>query len=61
MLPIGNFRLYFGLFLADTMNIGDKGLKNRRRAGTRIQHFLEDALIEGKSPVKSGILKRGQL
>jgi len=34
MLPTGNFLLYFGLFLADTINIGDKGFQNRRRAGT---------------------------
>jgi len=34
MLPIGNFLLYFGLFLADTINIRDKGFENRRRAGT---------------------------
>jgi len=61
MLPIGNFLLYFGLFLADTINIGDKGLENRRRAGTRIQHFLENVFIESKSLDKSRILKRGQL
>jgi hypothetical protein len=60
MLTIGNFLLYFGLFLADTIKIGDKGFENRPRAGTRIQHSLEDAFIEGKSQDKSGILKRGQ-
>jgi len=61
MLPIGNFLLYFGLFLADTINIGDKGLENRRRAGMRIQHSLENVFIEGKSLDKSRILKIGQL
>ncbi|HUU18136.1 MAG TPA: hypothetical protein VMW72_13380 [Sedimentisphaerales bacterium] len=30
-LPIVNFLFYFGLFLADTINIGDKGLENHQR------------------------------
>jgi len=34
MLPIVSFLLYFGMFLADTINIGDKGLQNRRREAT---------------------------
>ena len=36
MLPIGNFLLYFGLFLADTINIRDKGLEN---AGEQEREF----------------------
>lgn len=61
MLPMEHFLLYFGLFLADTINIGDKGLENHRRAKTWIQHWLENIFIEGKPLDKSRILKRGQL